>query len=117
MSFVLTQAAAARILQSAADNGMAEAMLRVAAKRGPDGEIAYGMGFDELREGDMPLEVQGVRLLIGAPSQPLLQGTHLDFAEIEPGRFEFIFVPDSTAAEPPPRSGCGSGGCSSCGGG
>jgi iron-sulfur cluster assembly protein len=114
MTFALTPAAAARILQSAVDSGIDDASLRVAAKRGPDGEMAYGMGFDDLREGDMPLELQGVRLLIGAPSQPLLQGTQLDFVEIEPGRFEFIFVPDGAAAEPPPRSGCGSGGCSSC---
>ena len=116
MTFVLTQAAAARILQSAADSGLADASLRVAAKRGPDGEMAYGMGFDDLREGDMPLDLQGVRLLIGAPSQPLLQGTQLDFVEIEAGRFEFIFVPDSAAAEPLPQPGCGSGGCSSCSG-
>ena len=42
--------------------------------------------------------------------------TVLDFVEIEAGRFEFIFVPDSAAAEPLPQPGCGSGGCSSCSG-
>ena len=111
----LTPEAAARIRQSAAESGAADSALRVAARRCDDGSVQYGIGFDEQREGDMPLELDGVRLLIGAPSQALLQGTLLDFAEIEPGHFDFVFIADGAVAAPPP-AGCGSGGCSSCGG-
>lgn len=111
----LTPEAAARIRRSATESGAADSALRVAARRRDDGSVQYGIGFDEQREGDMPLELDGVRLLIGAPSQALLQGTLLDFVEVEPGRFDFVFTTDSAAAAPP-RGGCGSGGCSSCGG-
>ena len=116
MTFTLTPQAAARIRQSAADAADADWALRVAARRDDDGALQYGMGFDEQREGDMPLELEGVRLLIGPPSQALLQGTQLDYVELEPGRFDFVFIPDGAVAAPPP-AGCGSGGCSSCGGG
>ena len=70
----LTASAATQIRKAAADSGASELALRVAARREADGSIAYGMGFDELREGDMPLEVEGIPLLIAAPSQPLLLG-------------------------------------------
>jgi iron-sulfur cluster assembly protein len=112
--FTLTPAAAAQIRKAAADSGAAEMALRVAAQRDTDGAIAYGMGFDELREGDMPLEMEGIRLLIAPPSQPLLQGTQLDFVELEPGSFNFIFIAGQPTAHEPPRRGCGGGGCSSC---
>jgi iron-sulfur cluster assembly protein len=116
MMFRLTPGAAAQIRRSAADSGAADWALRVAARRDDDGAVRYGMGFDELREGDLPLELEGVRLLVGAPSQALLQGTQLDYVELEPGRFDFVFVPDGAVDEPPPAAGCGSGGCSRCGG-
>ncbi len=110
----LTVSAATQIRKAAADSGASELALRVAARREADGSIVYGMGFDELREGDMPLEVEGIPLLIAAPSQPLLQGTQLDFVELEPGSFNFIFVPADAAAEEPARRSCGNGGCGSC---
>ena len=113
--FTLTTAAATQIRKAAADSGAAQMALRVAARRAADGAIAYGMGFDEPREGDMPLEVAGIRLLIAPPSQPLLQGTQLDFVELEPGSFSFIFIADEPTADAPTH-GCGSGGCGSCSG-
>lgn len=109
----LTRAAAERILVAASDAGGADWALRVAARRESDGSVTYGMGFDEPRQGDMPLHVQGVPLLIAPPSQPMLESTVLDFVELEPGRFEFIFVAEAQAAEPAAKA-CGSGGCGSC---
>ena len=96
--FTLTAAAAARIRQAAVEGGMAELALRVAARRENDGSITYGMGFDEPGEGE----------------QPSLQSV-LDFVELSPGEFNFIFVPQATAARG--KSGCGScssGGCATC---
>ncbi len=115
MMFTLTKEAAAQIRQATAE-GAGDWALRIAARRHDDGSVQYGMGLDEPREGDLPLELEGVRLLIGPPSQPLLQGTRLHYAELEPGRFDFIFIPDATAVAELPASGCGHGGCSSCGG-
>jgi iron-sulfur cluster assembly protein len=114
--FTLTAAAAARIRQAAVEGGMAELALRVAARRENDGSITYGMGFDEPGEGEQPsLQSDGVTVLIASSSRPLLQDTQLDFVELEPGEFNFIFVPQ--VAAPRGKSGCGScssGGCATC---
>lgn len=109
----LTTAAASQIRRAAADAGSADWALRVAAKRERDGSISFGMGFDEPREGDMPLQVQGVNVVIAPPSQPMLEGIVLDFVELEPGQFNFIFTPEAEAAEKPAKA-CGNGGCSGC---
>lgn len=109
----LTTAAASQIRRAAADAGSADWALRVAAKRERDGSITFGMGFDEPREGDMPLQVQGVNVVIAPPSQPMLDAVVLDFVELEPGQFNFIFTPETEAAEKPAKA-CGNGGCSGC---
>ncbi len=96
----LTPEAASQIREAAARSGAAEAALRVAARRETDGSIVYGMGFDEPREGDMPLDVDGIQLLIAPPSQALLQATRLDFVELEPGRS----VSSSSPMRPCPTS-------------
>jgi iron-sulfur cluster assembly protein len=89
----------------------------VAARREADGSIVYGLGFDEPREGDMPLEVEGIQLLIAPPSQALLQAMRLDFVETQPGESGFVFSAGEVEPEAPPRRGCGgSGACGSCGG-
>lgn len=112
--FTLTTAAATRIRQAAREGGMEELALRVAARREYDGSISYGMGFDEPGDGEHPaLLSDGVTVLIAASSQPLLQDTELDFVEMEPGQFSFIFVPQAA----PERGGCGTcggGGCGTC---
>lgn len=109
----LTSSAASQIRRAASDAGAADWALRVAARRENDGSISFGMGFDEPREGDMPLQVLGVNLVIAPPSQPMLDGIVLDFVELEPGQFNFIFTPESEAAEKPAKA-CGNGGCSGC---
>ena len=109
----LTTTAALQIRRAAADAGGDDWALRVAAKRERDGSVTFGMGFDEPRQGDMPLQVQGVNVVIAPPSQPMLDGIVLDFVELEPGQFNFIFTPEAQAAEKPAKA-CGSGGCSSC---
>ena len=109
----LTSSAAAQILRSVAEGGAADHALRVAARRESDGTVTFGMGFDEPREGDMPLQIQGVNLVIALSSQPMLQDVVLDFVEIEPGSFNFIFATEETASEKPAKA-CGNGGCNGC---
>jgi iron-sulfur cluster assembly protein len=111
--FSVTPTASQEILAAASRSDAAGMALRVAARQVADGSIEYGMGFDEPREGDLPLQLHGVDVLIAPPSQPMLDGVVLDFVEIEPGNFNFIFVPEDAAAEPPAKA-CGSGGCSGC---
>jgi iron-sulfur cluster assembly protein len=114
--FTLTASAAEQILLAAQNqtDGAALPMLRIAAKYGDEGEIVYGMGFDEQREHDAVIETAGtgVVILIAPPSQELLEGTTLDFAELHPGEFQFVFI------NPHEPGGCSSdrktGGCSGC---
>lgn len=118
--FNLTPAAAEQILRAAAaqhsgDNAEALSALRIAAKI-EDGEIAYGIGFDAEREHDAVIESNGVTLLIAPRSLDLLSGATLDFVELQPGEFQFVFVNPN---DPPQTGGCASrsSGCGSCGGG
>lgn len=114
----LTPSAAEQILRAATaqqDGAPATPSLRVAAKI-EEGEIVYGMGFDEKRENDAVIETGGITLLIAPLSQELLAGATLDFVELKPGEFQFIFINPN---EPAPMGGCASrsSGCGSCGGG
>ncbi len=116
--FNLTPAAAEQILRATPEQQEGEDLpcLRVAAKI-EDGEIVYGMGFDDERDQDAVIESGGITLLISPHSQELLTGATLDFVELQPGEFQFIFINPN---DPPPQAGsCASrtGGCGSCGGG
>jgi iron-sulfur cluster assembly protein len=115
--FTITPAAAEQILRAAeaqmdAEPGADVPMLRLAAKLDEDGELAYGMGFDEERDGDIVLESSGVKVVIAPRSEDLLRGATLDFVELHPGEFQFVFINPN---EVPRGGGCGSGGCGSGG--
>ncbi len=121
----ITPQAAEQIRAAAQQGGMEELALRIAARESDDGSIEYGMGFDEAGELDIHVPCEGIDVVVAPVSEPLLQGAVLDFVEIEPGDFRFIFLnpndpyyerPDETAGcAPRSCGGCGSGG--SCGGG
>lgn len=107
--FTLSPAAAEAICRAADAEPV---RLRVAAKIDDDGELVYGMGFDDEREDDLVIESGGVVLLIAPPSQPYLETASLDFVEVHSGEFQFVFSQTAT-----PQAGtCGSGGCGTCGG-
>jgi iron-sulfur cluster assembly protein len=114
--FALTPAAAEQIVRAAAEQPHRQPtapMLRVAAKVDEkDGELVYGMGFDEEREDDLVVDGGGISILISPLSQPLLENTTLDFTEVQPGEFQFIFRRGCDA--PAAKKGCGGcgGGCS-----
>jgi len=112
--FTLTSAAAQQIRLAAAASAAHDMALRVAAQQAADGSIEYGMGFDEAGDDDMRLLLEGVAVVIADPHQPLLEDTVLDYVELEPGEFNFIFAP--RAAEPAPAAKAGACGDSACGG-
>ncbi len=108
--FRLTPAAATQILSTAEVQGD-DPVLRVAAKIDDDGEIVYGVGFDDERENDEVIDCEGVTILISPRSQQLLADTTLDFVELRPGEFQFVFQRPETAPSCAPATG----GCGSCG--
>ena len=115
----LTPAAATRIIDSAQQSDAVGMALRVAAKMEEDGQIAFGIGFDDQREHDLSYECEGLTVLIAPPSRELLEGMLLDFVEVEPGERQFVFMQtQAPGGSCPPSScgGCGSrGGCGSAG--
>ncbi len=110
--FTVTPAAAEQILRAAEQQGegLHQSKLRVAAKLGEQGDLLYGMGFDDEREEDVVLDCGGVAVLIAPPSLSLLEDATLDFVEISAGEYQFIFV------NPVVSGACGNGGNGGCGG-
>ena len=77
--------------------------LRIAATRNNDETVHYGMGFDDNQhEGDLHITTEGVNVVISEASKMLLEGTTLDYVELEPGEFQFIFMNPNDANYTPP---------------
>ena len=102
----ITPAAAAHIRTSATQGNMEGMPMRIAAKRNPDGSIHYGMGFDDNQlEDDTLVTSAGIEVVISETSKMLLDGLTLDYVELEPGAFQFIFQnPNDVNYAPPSES-------------
>lgn len=114
----LTSLAARQVAQAAQQGGMENMALRIAVRREANGSLQYGMGFDTERDNDLQVLSEGVTLLVSPHSQELLNGTVLDYVELAPGDFRFIFI-NPNDLTPPQSSTSGESGCSSssgCGG-
>jgi len=98
----ITPAAAAQIKISA-EQGKTEGMsLRIAATRNEDNSIHYGMGFDESKEGDVTIAADDIEIIVSASSAELLNNATIDFVELEPEKFQFIFLnPNDPTYKPP----------------
>ncbi len=118
--FTLTPAAARQIQQAGSGNELA---LRIAARIDAEGAVAYGMGFDDPKDDDMKLEIEGVAVVIADEYQDLLNDIVLDFVELEPGQFNFIFADagllrsDTHSPAGQSAGGCSTGASTRCGGG
>lgn len=98
----ITPAAAAQIKLSA-EQGKTEGMsLRIAASRNDDNSIHYGMGFDDSKEDDVTVPAEDIEIILSASSAELLKNTTIDFVELEPDKFQFIFLnPNDPNYKPP----------------
>ena len=100
----LTDSALEQIRKSAADSDMDTLPLRIAIKEQEDGSFHYAMGFDEQRlPGDSFLNFDGVDLVVSTASKDLAEGMTIDFVELNPGQFEFIFLNPNDPTYVPPR--------------
>ena len=90
--FKVTTAAAEQVLDAAKQGGTEGLALRLAAQQKPDGSIDYRMGFDDASDEDIRVASEGVEIVMAPEYVPLLDGTTMDFVEIEPGQFNFIFL-------------------------
>ena len=98
----ISQAAARQCRRTADSSHMEELALRSAASRNPDGSIGYRMGFDEIGSDDVIVNARGVDVVLRKDDKALLNGMTLDFVELEPGDFQFIFLnPNDPSYQPP----------------
>ena len=100
----ITPQAAEQILKSAQQAGLKEACLRLAARLGDQGAIEYGMGFDDKADGDTKVAANGVTILISPGSIELLTGATLDYVEINPGEWRFIFINPNDPSHKAPKA-------------
>ena len=100
--FKLTQQAADQVMVAAKQSGTEGMSLRLAAYRQPDGAIDYRMGFDSVTEDDIRFSCEGIDVVMTPESVPLLDEATMDYVEIEPGQFHFIFLnPKDPNYKPP----------------
>jgi len=99
----LTPTAAAQIrLAANSDNETATMCLRLAAKPDGKGGIDYAMGFDNPSEEDSKFVSEGVDIVISPLSEEVLEGTVLDYTELDDGKSGFVFLnPNDPNYEPP----------------
>jgi iron-sulfur cluster assembly protein len=100
----VTPQAAEQIVKSAAHAGAGEVSLRLAARLDDKGVIEYGMGLDDTAEGDTKVAANGITLLISPGSAELLTGATLDYVEINPGEWRFIFINPNDPSHKAPRA-------------
>ena len=99
----VTPQAAEQIAKSAQQAGAGSICLRVAARLDDKGVLEYGMGFDDQADGDTQVVAGQVTLLLSRGSIELLTGATLDYVEINPGEWRFIFLnPNDPSHQPPP---------------
>ena len=100
--FKITSAAAEQVRSAAKQGGTEGLSLRLAASRKPDGAIDYRMGFDDATDEDIRSSSEGVDILMAPEHVPLLAEATMDFVEIEPGQFQFIFLNPKDGNYSPP---------------
>jgi iron-sulfur cluster assembly protein len=112
----VTASAAQQIEIAAAESGAEGMPLRIAAHYDEMAdEVQYGIGFDELREDDSQFESSGITVLVSPLSQDAVADLVIDYVELTPGDFRFIFYRADEIPESKPGCGgcsCGNGGCS-----
>ena len=100
--FKVTAAAAEQVLSAAKQAGTEGLSLRLAAQQRPDGSIDYRMGFDDASEDDIQLTSEGIDIVMAPEHVPLLDDATMDYVEIEPGQYHFIFLNPKDADFSPP---------------
>jgi iron-sulfur cluster assembly protein len=90
--FKITPRAAEQIRQAANLGGTEGMALRLAAQKKEDGTFDYLMGFDDIKDEDIQFDTEGVSIVMEPEYFSLLDETVMDFAELDDGEKEFIFI-------------------------
>jgi len=88
----LTPAAVKQIKHSAKESSLDGLPLRLACTRMQDGNFHYGMGFDDVKEGDITHTTDGVDVIVSITANEFMNSMTVDYVEIEEGKSDFIFM-------------------------
>ena len=105
MTIEVTQAAAEQIKKAALESKLENTPLRIAVTRQDDDSFHYGLGFDDVgnnSEKDHAFKSNGVEIVVAHSSYELLNGTTLDYIELEPKQFHFVFLNPNDPSYVPP---------------
>ncbi len=90
---ILTENAAKQIQESATQSGTADTAIRFAVEKLDSGQLQYAMGFDDVQDcEDIRYQSQGVDIVVATNSIELLQGTTMDFVELDSCEKQFVFL-------------------------
>ena len=96
---------AAKQIKLSAQQGKSEGVpLRIAVTKNEDGSFHYGMGFDDAKEDDISVSSENIEVIVASASAELLKDTVLDFVELEPGKYQFIFLNPGDPEYVPPSN-------------
>ena len=91
----ITPAAAQQVKKSALETHIDNLPLRIAVAVQANGSFHYDMGFDDVGNSkgeDISYHSNGVDIVIAKVSYELLKGTVVDYVELEPKQFHFVFL-------------------------
>ena len=90
--FNITQAATDQIKKASEQADSKDWPLRIAVNVEKNKKLNYLMGFDQSKEEDLRLKINGIDIIISPDCMTNLKNCKLDFVEIEKGNFQFIFL-------------------------
>jgi len=98
----LSPAAIAQMKTTMENSEHGSMALRIAATMTADETINYGIGFDEAKEDDIRFTDCDINFLVNPDCLELLNGTHIDYVDIEKNQHHFIFLnPNDPNYKPP----------------
>jgi iron-sulfur cluster assembly protein len=100
--FTVTKEAAKELKRSMAHHDFDDMPLRIAARKSEDGSFEYQMGFDEAGPGDAMFGCNGIDVIIAKEHKALLNGTRLEYVELDDGEMHFIFLNPNDPTYVPP---------------
>ncbi len=90
--FEISDQAAKQIKKTSELTESADWPLRISLNVDKNGKFNYLMGFDQSKEEDLQLKINGINILIDPNSMINLKNTKLDFVEIDGNEKQFIFI-------------------------
>ena len=90
--FEISDDAAKQINVAAEESESSKLPLRISLNVDSSGKFNYLMGFDQSKEEDLQLKVNGINILIDPDSMVNLKNTKLDYVAIEGSDKQFIFI-------------------------